>query len=62
MSKADRPPAVIRLYPNRRLYDGAAGQYRSLDELLIWKERRLPFAIIDHETGEDLTSLILSER
>ena len=48
MSKADRPPAVIRLYPNRRLYDGAAGQYRSLDELLIWKERRLPFAIIDH--------------
>ena len=62
MNDADRLPVVIRLYPNRRLYDGAAGHYRSLDELQVWKERRLPFAIIDRETGEDLTSLILSER
>jgi polyhydroxyalkanoate synthesis regulator protein len=62
MSDADRLPVTIRLYPSRRLYDAAAGQYRSLDELLLWKERRLPFAIIDHETAEDLTSLVLSGR
>ena len=62
MSDADRLPVVIRLYPNRRLYDAAAGQYSSRDELRVWKESRLSFAIIDHETAEDLTSLVLSGR
>ena len=61
MSDADQLPLVIKLYPNRRLYDGVAGHYRNLDELRVWKERRLPFSLIDDETGEDLTSLFLSD-
>jgi polyhydroxyalkanoate synthesis regulator protein len=54
-------PIVIRLYPNRRLYDGEIGQYRSLNELRAWKQRQVPFAIVDCQTGDDVTERILTE-
>ena len=33
MSNPEPLPVLIKLYPNRRLYDGEIGRYRSLDEL-----------------------------
>jgi polyhydroxyalkanoate synthesis regulator protein len=33
MSHLEPLPVLIKLYPNRRLYDGEIGRYRSLDEL-----------------------------
>jgi polyhydroxyalkanoate synthesis regulator protein len=53
-------PILIKLYPNQRLYDGEVGRYCSLDELRVWKERRIPFAIVDSTTGDDVTNKILS--
>jgi polyhydroxyalkanoate synthesis regulator protein len=60
MSRFEPSPIVIRLYPNRRLYDAQAGHYRNLDELRVWKQRQVPFAIVDSKTGDDVTDRILS--
>jgi len=59
MSNLEQLPVIIK-YPNRRLYDGEAGQYRSLNELRTWKARQLPFLIVDSKTGDDVTDSILS--
>ena len=53
-------PVIIKLYPNRRLYDGEIGRYRRLFELQAWKERQVPFLIVDAKTGDDVTDSILS--
>jgi polyhydroxyalkanoate synthesis regulator protein len=60
MGNHEPSPVLIKLYPNQRLYDGEIGQYRSLDELRIWKERQVPFLIVDAKTGDDVTEKILS--
>ena len=60
MSNLEQLPITIKLYPNRRLYDGKFGRYRNLDELRIWRERQVPFLIIDAKTGDDVTDRILS--
>jgi polyhydroxyalkanoate synthesis regulator protein len=53
-------PVLVKLYPNRRLYDGEMGRYRSLDELRTWKRRQVPFLVVDSKTGDDVTEQILS--
>jgi len=60
MSSSEQSPVIIKLYPNRRLYDGEIGRYRNLDELRTWRERHVPFLIIDSKTGDDVTDRILS--
>jgi polyhydroxyalkanoate synthesis regulator protein len=60
MSDPQPLPVIIKLYPNRRLYDGEIGRYRSLVELKAWRERQLPFLIVDAKTGDDVTERILS--
>jgi polyhydroxyalkanoate synthesis regulator protein len=60
MSNLEQLPVLIKLYPNRRLYDGEMGRYRSFDELRVWREREVPFLIVDSRTGEDVTDSILS--
>jgi polyhydroxyalkanoate synthesis regulator protein len=57
---SEQLPIVIKLYPNLRLYDGESGSYRSLLELKAWKEREIPFLIVDSRTGDDVTDRILS--
>jgi polyhydroxyalkanoate synthesis regulator protein len=47
MNQFEPSPILIKLYPNRRFYDGEVGQYRSFDELKVWKERHILFAIVD---------------
>jgi len=60
MSHLEPSPVIIKLYANQRLYDGELGRYRSLDELRTWKERQVPFLILDSKTGNDVTDRILS--
>ena len=60
MSHLEPLPILIKLYANRRLYDGAEGRYRSVDELRTWKAREVPFLIVDSDTGDDVTNRILS--
>ena len=56
----EQVPVVIKLYPNLRLYDGEVGRYCSLIELKAWKERQVPFLIVDSKTGDDVTDIILA--
>ena len=58
MSNLEPLPILIKLYPNRRLYDGEIARYRSLDG--AWRERQVPFLIVDSKTGDDVTDRILS--
>ena len=60
MSNPQPLPVIIKLYPNRRLYDGEVGRYCSLSELKAWKQRQVPFLIVDAKTGDDVTDNILS--
>lgn len=60
MNQVEPSPVIIKLYPNRRLYDGQMGRYRSLDELQVWRRRQVPFLIVDARTGDDVTEKVLS--
>jgi polyhydroxyalkanoate synthesis regulator protein len=55
MSDLQPLPIIVKLYPNRRLYDGEIGRYLSLVELKAWRERQVPFLIVDAKTGDDVT-------
>src|SRR5512139_2462789 len=53
--------SVIKRYPNRKLYDTAAKQYVSLEGVTDMIRRGEPVQVIDHATGEDHTTLILTQ-
>jgi polyhydroxyalkanoate synthesis regulator protein len=61
MNHLEPLPILIKLYAKRRLYDGAEGRYRSVDELRARKARRVRFLIVDSSTGDDATDRILSQ-
>jgi polyhydroxyalkanoate synthesis repressor PhaR len=52
---------LIKRYPNRKLYNTAAKQYVTLEQITEMIKRGDDVQVIDHETGEDLTSLTLSQ-
>lgn len=52
---------LIKRYPNRKLYDTAAKAYVTLEQLTALIQQGADVQVIDHETGEDLTNLTLSQ-
>jgi polyhydroxyalkanoate synthesis repressor PhaR len=52
---------VIKRYPNRKLYDTSAKQYVSLEGVAELIRRGEPVQVLDHSTGEDHTTLILTQ-
>lgn len=52
---------LIKRYPNRKLYDTEAKQYVTLEQIAELIRSGNDVQVIDHETGEDLTSLTLSQ-
>ena len=52
---------VIKRYPNRKLYDTSAKQYVSLEGVADMIRRGEPVQVLDHTTGDDLTTLILTQ-
>lgn len=52
---------VIKRYPNRKLYDTAAKQYVSLEGVADMIRKGDPVQVLDHTTGEDYTTLILTQ-
>lgn len=50
---------TIKRYPNRKLYDTAAKQYVSLDDLARMIRGGEAVQVVDHATGEDMTNLVL---
>jgi polyhydroxyalkanoate synthesis repressor PhaR len=52
---------VVRKYPNRRLYDTAAGKYVNLDDIGALIRAGEDVQVVDAKTGEDVTRLILTQ-
>ena len=52
---------TIKRYPNRKLYDTAAGQYVTLDGLAGLIQAGNEIEVIDNKTGEDMTAVILTQ-
>ena len=51
----------IKRYPNRKLYDTAAKRYVTLDELATQIQEGADVHVVDHESGEDLTNVTLTQ-
>ncbi len=52
---------LIKRYPNRKLYDTSAKQYVSLDNVAEMIRRGEPVQVVDHASGEDHTTLVLTQ-
>ena len=52
---------VIKRYDNRKLYDTVAKQYVSLDGVAALIRDGVDVQVLDHGTGEDVTTLILAQ-
>jgi polyhydroxyalkanoate synthesis repressor PhaR len=51
--------ALIKKYPNRRLYDTQTSTYITLATSSSWSSNNEEFQVIDAKSGEDLTRQIL---
>ncbi len=52
---------IIKRYPNRKLYDTDAKRYVTLDSITQMIHEGQEVQVVDHESGEDLTNLTLSQ-
>jgi polyhydroxyalkanoate synthesis repressor PhaR len=52
---------IIKRYPNRKLYDTEAKRYVTLEAITQMIHDGQEVQVVDHETGEDLTNLTLSQ-
>lgn len=52
---------VIKRYANRKLYDTEAKRYVTLDDLAAFIRAGEEVRVVDHVTGEDLTSVTLMQ-
>jgi len=52
---------TIKRYPNRKLYDLERKRYVTLDDISLMIQDGEDIQVIDHETGDDLTSITLSQ-
>ena len=53
--------AVIKRYPNRKLYDTEAKQYITLEGIADLIRHGQEVQVVDHATGEDLTAVVLTQ-
>lgn len=53
--------STIKRYPNRKLYDLERKRYVTLDDISILIQEGDDIQVIDHETGDDLTGITLSQ-
>jgi len=52
---------VIKRYPNRKLYDTESKRYVTLENIAQMIQQGEDVLVTDHESGEDLTNLTLSQ-
>ncbi len=53
-------PILIRRYGRSRLYDTHHARYVSVEQLRQWVVSGVAFCVIDTETGEDVTRVLLA--
>jgi polyhydroxyalkanoate synthesis repressor PhaR len=61
MQNQAKKPAIIKKYPNRRLYDTITSSYITLDDLCERVKAGDPFVVVDAKSGQDLTRQILTQ-
>jgi polyhydroxyalkanoate synthesis regulator protein len=59
-AKTRQSPILIKRYARDRLYDTVAGRYLTVADLQEWMARAVSFVVLDAETGEDITSVLLA--
>lgn len=59
--KAESGPTVIRKYANRRLYNTATAGFVTLDDLRRMVVAGEDFAVVDAQTGKDITASVLAQ-
>jgi polyhydroxyalkanoate synthesis repressor PhaR len=52
---------IIKRYPNRKLYNTAASQYITLEEIAELLRGGKEVSVVDSATGEDMTAQVLSQ-
>ncbi len=52
---------IIKRYPNRKLYDLERKRYVTLDDIALMIQDGEDVQVLDHDTGEDLTTVTLSQ-
>jgi polyhydroxyalkanoate synthesis regulator protein len=53
-------PVVVKRYARSRLYDATNQNYVTVEQLRGWVANGIAFSVIDTETGEDVTSVLLA--
>jgi polyhydroxyalkanoate synthesis repressor PhaR len=64
MPEKDQPKQavlVIKKYPNRKLYNTRSSAYITLDEMAELVRQGVDLQVLDHASGDDLTSVTLSQ-
>lgn len=61
MKSKEADSRVIKRYPNRKLYDTSRSKYIKLDEIADLIKQGREIKIIDNNTNEDLTSVVLTQ-
>jgi polyhydroxyalkanoate synthesis repressor PhaR len=51
---------LIKRYARSRFYDTEAARYVTLADLKEWQASGLEFTVIDVETGQDITRVLLA--
>lgn len=54
-------PTIIKRYPNRKLYNTETKRYITLEGIATLIKQSNEVQVLDHTTGEDLTSLTLTQ-
>jgi polyhydroxyalkanoate synthesis regulator protein len=57
---SDVGTTLIKRYERSRLYDTKRGRYVAISELRDWQRRGIPFVVVDTETGDDITRVLLA--
>lgn len=60
-ARKDEDTAIIKKYPNRRLYNTETSTYITLDDLCDMVKAGRNFEVHDAKTGEDLTHQVLTQ-
>jgi polyhydroxyalkanoate synthesis regulator protein len=53
-------PRLVKRYTRARLYDTTGACYVTITDLRGWKRSGRPFIVIDAETGDDITRILLA--
>ena len=56
----DAAHILVKRYARSRLYDTARGRYVTVEQLRGWAAGGVAFAVIDAESGADVTAVLLA--